>query len=139
MNMDAIADAAAELSNKSRKLEERMDAIDPEKIYALWERPGTPGEKAAAASALKRIGIDPETYKKPKQTQKQTQKQTNAKSLSVYEIVYTCKQAGGPVIRDTVEIEAYSPEEAKMKLKKGLEDEIESYSLISIISVKKVQ
>ena len=37
------------------------DAINPRKIRAVYERPGTPGEKAAALSALRRRGIDPAT------------------------------------------------------------------------------
>ena len=31
------------------------------KVRALYERPGTPGEKQAAAAALRRFGVDPET------------------------------------------------------------------------------
>jgi hypothetical protein len=31
------------------------------KIRRLYERPGTPGEKQAAAEALKRLGVDPES------------------------------------------------------------------------------
>jgi hypothetical protein len=30
--------------------------IDPEKVWALYNRPGTPGEKSAAKEALKRMG-----------------------------------------------------------------------------------
>lgn len=33
------------------------------KVRALYDRPGTPGEKAAAASALRRMGIEPEIIK----------------------------------------------------------------------------
>jgi hypothetical protein len=32
------------------------------KVRALYERPGTPGEKAAAAAALRRYGVDPESF-----------------------------------------------------------------------------
>lgn len=32
---------------------------------ALYERPGTPGEKAAALAALKRMGVDPLSFQKP--------------------------------------------------------------------------
>jgi hypothetical protein len=40
------------------------DATSPEekiaRVRALYERPGTPGEKAAAAEALRRLGADPD-------------------------------------------------------------------------------
>ena len=42
-----------------------MDAIDPAKIRAVYDRPGSEGEKAAALGALRRRGIDPTKPKEP--------------------------------------------------------------------------
>ena len=71
--MEEIADAVTKLAEDGRRLKERVDslierrdAIDSAKVRALYERAGTPGEKAAALEALKRMGVDPTTEAPPK-------------------------------------------------------------------------
>ena len=40
-------------------VESILHEIDPDKVKALYDRPGTPGEKQAALAALQRMGHDP--------------------------------------------------------------------------------
>jgi hypothetical protein len=42
-----------------------LNEIDPSKIRALYDRPGTPGEKEAAGVALRRLGLHPDQQRKP--------------------------------------------------------------------------
>ena len=61
-----LDDAQRELANclqdsavlmvDTKTLRQRVDAIDPAKVRSLYERAGTPGEKAAAKAALQRMG-----------------------------------------------------------------------------------
>jgi hypothetical protein len=37
-----------------------------QKIMNLYNRPGTAGEKAAAEAALRRMGVDPNTFERPR-------------------------------------------------------------------------
>ncbi len=37
-----------------------------QKVMNLYNRPGTPGEKAAAEAALLRMGVDPSTFEQPR-------------------------------------------------------------------------
>ena len=85
--MSAVVDAMEQLSQEGRKLRERVDsfiakkdAIDPAKVRALYERAGTPGEKAAALAALKRMGFDPEKEEKTTR-QKDPEKSNTNKSV----------------------------------------------------------
>jgi len=65
--VDAVSQIAEDCKNLSSRVDavisKRRDAIDPEKVRALYERAGTPGEKAAARAALLRMGVDPDKEK----------------------------------------------------------------------------
>jgi hypothetical protein len=58
-DFDKIVDAVESLSKRMDSYATRND-IDPAKVKALYDRPGTPGEKVAAAEALRRMGYDPD-------------------------------------------------------------------------------
>ena len=49
-------------------VESILSEIDPDKVKALYDRPGTPGEKQAALAALKRMGHTPKEPTQPRST-----------------------------------------------------------------------
>jgi len=123
--IDDIVSAVEKLSSRMDAYSARNDA-DPAKVKALYDRPGTPGEKAAAAAALRRMGYDPDNMSafgsQPKP------KNIGPKRYSV-EVVFTINYGGSDVITkeyftceaiDEIDAETQARKEYKQKKYKNV-------------------
>jgi hypothetical protein len=99
-----------------------------QRVWNLWARPGTEGEKAAAAAAMRRLGVDPEQYSRtnarpassqePPQRQQTPPHQTGPKRYDVtLQYVWNGKTMQTPTMSveagDEIEAEAKARQEAK--------------------------
>jgi|HubBroStandDraft_4_1064222.scaffolds.fasta_scaffold425197_2 hypothetical protein len=65
-------------SDKAGTRDFDADDATPEqiaKVRALYERPGTEGERQAAAAGLRRYGVDPDSFAKPSSSQEPPRRQ----------------------------------------------------------------
>jgi hypothetical protein len=92
------------------------------KVRALYERPGTEGERQAAAAALTRYGVDPDSFTKPSSSQEQPRRQqtpprqTGPKRYHVV-LQYTWN---GKELHDSADVEATDEIDAERKVRENL-------------------
>jgi hypothetical protein len=112
-------------SDKAGTRDFDADDATPEqiaKVRALYERPGTEGERQAAAAALRRYGVDPDSFTKPSSSQEPPRRQqtpprrTGPKRYHVV-LQYTWN---GKELHDSADVEATDEIDAESKVRENL-------------------
>lgn len=126
--LDAICDSLTALGSRVNAYCARNDATPEqiEKVRRLYERPGTPGEKAAAAAALRRFGVDPTA---------EVTKSKNKSGSKWYRVTLQ-HEYNGETTYSTLNVEADDEIEAEMKARGTLKKNWKSMGKMGGVSGK---